>query len=283
MNKFVNMLGITLVTLLPACCVHNSLRHPEPRSTLPEQLQEQTVALDRWIGVVGEDEDGDPEYGEVDPDMDPKAELKTYCAGVWVTKDTILTAEHCVADLGRPKEPPLMKFLRMLTGEKEPAWDPTGQPLFFSAWGDIKDFSGGVRKYRTARNAKVLKVDKDHDLALVKVTDKDIPKHSTVPVASEVHAGEDVHIVGHPSGQWWSYTHGWVAAVRPHADGTDDRYIDAIQISAPVWFGNSGGGAFNGQGELVGIASWLRKGPNFAYFVDYNVIRTFLQQNGIRR
>lgn len=282
MNKFVTLLGLALATLLPACCVHSALVHPAPRQTLPEQLMETTVALDRWVGVVGHDEDGDPEYDEVDPEKDPKAELKSYCTGVWVSRDTILTAEHCVHDLGQPKEHLVEKLLRALIGEPEPKWDPTGQPVFFSVYGDVKDESSGKR-YRTARNGKVHVVDREHDLALVKVTDRDIPRHPVAYVASEVHPGEDVHIVGHPVGLWWSYTHGWVSQIRPHAAGPDDSHRDTIQVSAPVWFGNSGGGAFNANGELIGISSFLRRGPNLAFFVDHNTIRHFLAENGIRR
>lgn len=282
MKKLLSLLGMMLVVLLPACCIHNNLRHPAPRQTTPEKLMDVTVALDRWLGVVGKDEDGDPEYGDVDPEKDPKAELKTYCAGVWVEKDVILTAEHCIHHLGQPEEDPLASLIRRLTHQPEPAWDPTGQPLFFSVYGDVRDDSFG-RKFRTSRNAKVLKVDQEHDLALLKVTDKEIPAHPVMTLAAEAHAGDEVHIVGHPTGLWWSYSHGWIAQFRPHSPNHREKPVDVLQISAPVWFGNSGGGVFNEDGQLLGIASWIQKGPNLSFFVDYETIRWFLSHNGIRR
>jgi S1-C subfamily serine protease len=49
-----------------------------------------------------------------------------------------------------------------------------------------------------------------------------------------------------------------------------------MQVSAPVWFGNSGGGAFNDEGEIVGIASFIMKGPSLGFFIPVDSIRPFL-------
>lgn len=280
MNKLMAWVVIVMATLLPACCVFNGVRHPEPRPNLAEVLESKTVALDHWIGKTGEDEDGDPTYGEVDPDQDPKAELRPYCAGVWISHDVILTAEHCVDDLGKP---PIMQLLQSLGANVEP-WDPTGQAVTYSGWGDVRD--EGVRKIRSAHQATVLAVDMDHDLALVKATPDamdSIPQHPVATLAHETRVGDDVHIVGHTVGLWWSYTRGWVAQLRPGMPGVNEKPVDVLQISAPIWFGNSGGGAFNSDGELLGIASWLRKAPNVGFFVDYNTIRSFLAHNQIKR
>lgn len=280
MNKLMAGVVIVAATLLPACCVFNSVRHPEPRQNLAEQLESKTVALDHWVGAVGKDEDGDTTYGEVDPEEDPKAELRAYCAGVWISQDVILTAEHCVDDLGKP---PVLQLLQALGADVQD-WDPTGQPVTYSGWGDIKD--EGVRKIRNAHQATVLAVDKDHDLALVKATPDTmdaIPRHPVAELATEARVGDDVHIVGHTVGFWWSYTHGWIAQMRPGMLNPSEKRVNVIQISAPVWFGNSGGGAFNADGELLGIASWLRNVPNISFFVDYTTIRTFLANNDIKR
>lgn len=285
MKKFYIMLVLALVTLLPACCVHNNVKQPQPL-TVPtvESMMQTTVALVKWVGVTGVDEDGDPEYGEVDPEKDPKAELRSYCAGVWIDRDVILTAEHCVHDLGQPKEDPLSRMFRMLRGLPEPEWDPTGQLLYFSMYGEVRDESSG-KKWRSSHRAKVLKVDPDHDLALVKVDpDEELRTHPVAALATNVTVGEDVQVIGHPSSLWWTLTRGFVSQIRPHADGPKkNSRIDVLQISAPIWFGNSGGGAFNAQGQLVGISSFMRRGPNLAFFVDHQTIRTFLANNGFRR
>ena len=278
-------MGVVLATLLPACCVFNGAKHPAEKQTLPETLERETVALDRWLGVVGEDEEGEEVIGDVDPEKDAKAELRAYCTGVWVSKDTILTAEHCVDDLGRPEEDPRRAMIRELLGMPKDRWDPTGQPLWISAFGEVSE---GAKKLRGSHRATVLAVDWEHDLALVKVNKEEMATVAAHPVATlaregSLHVGDDVHIVGHTVGMWWSYTRGWVAQVRPGMDGPDgDKKYDCVQVSAPVWFGNSGGGAFNANGELIGISSFIRKVPNMSFFVDTEHLRTFLAHNVTR-
>lgn len=124
------------------------------------------------------------------------------------------------------------------------------------------------------RLALVLKVDAGHDLALL--IDPDAPPHPAAWVASTPPSvGEPIDIVGHPAGLEWTYCHGWVAASRG----------DLLQVSAPVFFGNSGGGAFARDGSLVGIAHTLQVArfgpsrvlvPDVAFFVGVDAMREFL-------
>jgi len=280
MKKLMVVLLFLVACLLPACCVFQSAKHA--RSDLPVQLESKTVAMVHWMGVVGKDEDGDPIVAEVDPDKDSKAVLSTYCAGVWVSNDTFLTANHCVEHLGMP---PMLRLLKTLGASDLPAWDATGQTLTYSNFGDIADTKDG-RHIRSTHQATVLATDTDHDLALVKATpgvmDR-IPSHDVATVATDAKVGEDVHIVGHTVGLPWTYCRGWVAQVRPQMLNADEKPVNVLQISAPVWFGNSGGGAFNAEGELVGISSWIRKAPNVSFFVDYNTVSRFLRSNGLVR
>jgi hypothetical protein len=252
--------------------------------TVPEHLERQTSALVKWIGVVDRDEDGDPEYGEVDPNNDPNAELRPYCSAVWVTNDIMITAEHCVHDLGKPKEDWTHSILRKFMSLPEQEWDPTGQSLSYSAFGDIKDEHG--RHFRSSHDAIVFAVDQQLDLALVKAKPdimNPLPDHEIAVVATEAHVGDEVHIMGHVIGMWWTYTHGWISQFRPESKNADNKKVDAIQISAPVWFGNSGGGAFSKDGKLLGIVSWLtRSAPNVGFFVDFRTVRAFLNKNGIK-
>jgi S1-C subfamily serine protease len=46
-----------------------------------------------------------------------------------------------------------------------------------------------------------------------------------------------------------------------------------------MYFGNSGGGAFNDYGELVGIADWIKRAPEMGFFVHLDTIRSFLDTN----
>ena len=290
MKKLVTGCAIIAAGMLTACVANSDVQHPQhPRATtrftVPEQIARKTVALDKWIGLVGYDEDGDPEYDDVDPNVDPKAMLKPFCSAVWVSKDKILTAFHCVESLGRPPMNIHDMVVKMLTGVS-PKWDPTGQPLTYSIYGDVEEAHGV--KIRTVRDATVYAIDPEEDLALIQATPDEegkLPQHEfAVITQQEVHLGDDLHIVGHPSGQWWSYTHGYVSQHRSQIKNASENPVDAFQVSAPVWFGNSGGGAFNARGELVGIGSWiLTRTPNAGFFIDNDTCRRFLQKNKVVR
>ena len=52
-----------------------------------------------------------------------------------------------------------------------------------------------------------------------------------------------------------------------------------MQVSAPLWFGNSGGGVFDDSGDLVGIAvalAWANA-QNAALCVSLGDLREFLK------
>ena len=86
-------------------------------------------------------------------------------------------------------------------------------------------------------------------------------------------------IVGHTTGLWWTYIEGDVSSSRTHVG----KFSKLLQISSPAWFGNSGGGAFNEDGKLVGISSWIyTKAPMVTFFVHGDVIRSFLVKNNIK-
>lgn len=270
---------LAMCVALPACSVsHAGVGYPQVKLTFAESLEQKTVAMVRWVAV---DEEGNLEEAEKDA---PGAQLAPYCSGVWVNDDTFVTAEHCVDDLGKPSEQADMEKLlppSMLAELDLPAWDPTGQPLTYSNFSDVGDVNG--QKVRRYHDAYVFSIDKDHDLALVRIKDAGAFYHGVAQLATDCHVGDDIHIMGHPAGLWWSYFRGVVAAIRPRAMSASERPVDAIQVSAPVWFGNSGGGAYNGDGQLIGIASWIRKVPNTGFFIRYDVVNDYLNRAHIRR
>lgn len=57
---------------------------------------------------------------------------------------------------------------------------------------------------------------------------------------------------------------------------------DLLQLSGAVWLGNSGGGAFNEDGELIGVCSWIDEGyPGVAFFVHADHVRDLMTRAGI--
>ncbi len=98
--------------------------------------------------------------------------------------------------------------------------------------------------------AKVIGTDKRTDLALIKVDGgSDFPFAKLAE--SKPRVGDWVLAVGNPFGLGGTVTAGIVSA--RGRDIGDGPYDDFIQIDAPVNKGNSGGPAFNMQGEVVGV------------------------------
>lgn len=164
------------------------------------------------------------------------------CSGIWVGENLILTAAHCVEDK---------------------------QLIEYS----IADEYNENKK----RIALTLTVEQDIDLALLLTSAGDV-EHPVVTLTTVViSTGDPVHIIGHPVGYAWSYTQGSVAAIRPDIKSPMGKLDKVVQISAPVWMGNSGGGAFDYQGNLVGICSWISKsGPNLTFFIHRDVVEKFM-------
>lgn len=234
MHKFRNLLRIcTLSFLVGGCCTsvvsHAPLTPPptaeERRHAVVDRLEETTVALV----------------------ADVEGTKKSFCAGVWVARNVILTAAHCVVD-----EPLVLQFSTR------------------------KDFSSGL-----SRDAITFAVDVDADLALLITNPSDPIDHPNVTFSRrDLVPSDDLHIVGHTVGFPWTYAAGKIAAVRLNFTGPMDKPGSYVQVSAPVWMGNSGGGAFDQDGNLVGISSWVStKAPLLAFFIHRDVVAEFLKKN----
>jgi S1-C subfamily serine protease len=126
------------------------------------------------------------------------------------------------------------------------------------------------------RRGTVVKVDEVSDLALVRVAD--IPLTVT-PIAlgsmSDAIVGEDVHAIGHPTGETWTYTKGVISQVRRNFEWTEEEtkkahHADVVQTQTPINPGNSGGPLLSDSGTLIGVNSFKSQGEglNFAVAVD---------------
>src|SRR5271165_2580807 len=98
--------------------------------------------------------------------------------------------------------------------------------------------------------ARVVGTDPKTDLALLKV--KEGGDYPFVTFASQTpRVGDWVVAVGNPFGLGGTVTAGIVSA--RGRDIGSGPYDDFLQIDAPVNHGNSGGPAFNAEGEVVGV------------------------------
>ncbi len=97
---------------------------------------------------------------------------------------------------------------------------------------------------------KVVYIDEDLDIALVKVSGENFP-HLALADAQTVRQGESVFAIGNPSGAMqFSMTKGIVSAVGKFREAGAGTWI---QTDTPINPGNSGGPLVNMRGEVVGL------------------------------
>jgi S1-C subfamily serine protease len=115
--------------------------------------------------------------------------------------------------------------------------------------------------------------DVAHDLALIR--DRTASGHAIAGI-SFPSVGQNVEMMGHPLGLWWSYSRGQVSAIRLKAFGEGEAMY-WIQTTAAVSPGNSGGGLFDDDGNLIGIChGYLPRGQGLSLFVHAKYLRDFL-------
>lgn len=129
----------------------------------------------------------------------------------------------------------------------------------------------------TGHNARVLALDKEADLALIKIDpNRPLP---VVPfgTSSDLMVGESVIAIGNAYGYEHSVTDGRVSFKgRDVTLNKEMGYKGLIQTSAPINPGNSGGPLLNIMGEVVGVNVAIRAGAQnigFALPADYVVGR----------
>lgn len=139
------------------------------------------------------------------------------------------------------------------------------------------------------RRGKVIKVDEISDLALIKVLD--VP-NGRKPVklgdSLEINIGADVHAIGHPRGEAWTYTKGVISQYRNKYQWGDkenpaQHLADVIQTQTPINPGNSGGPLLSDNGSLIGVNSFKAgqsEGLNFAVSIDD--VKSFLSRPASR-
>jgi len=96
---------------------------------------------------------------------------------------------------------------------------------------------------------RVLEVDADLDLALVRASPEAPPWHAATLETRPPRVGSEVFLIGHPFGLDWTVTRGVVSALRRRGGST------VIQTDAAVSPGTSGGAMLDESGRLVGIVT----------------------------
>lgn len=128
--------------------------------------------------------------------------------------------------------------------------------------------------------ADVLRTDPTRDLALLKVDAIPPSVHALeLGNTSEIQVGADVHAIGHPTGEAWTFTKGLISQIRNDyewsAEG-DTHRANVIQTQTPINPGNSGGPLISEAGKLLGVNSFKTTGEGLNFAVSVIDIIAFL-------
>lgn len=193
----------------------------------------------------------------------------SYGAGVWLDPVHIVTAFHCI-DAPDDDDAPHGAEDAMI-----------GARLRYKTYAEVVASRDPRSFSKDGHEASVVAVDKHGDLALLR--SMETVDHDFVDIAHDgMRDGDTVHVVGHPNGNTYTYFRGTVTALRlgrgPYG-GTPSVFM--YQVAAPIWYGNSGGGAFNRHGELAGIISTLSDVGGSGWAVGDRRIVQFLRESGV--
>jgi S1-C subfamily serine protease len=136
--------------------------------------------------------------------------------------------------------------------------------------------------------AKVIKLDEVADLALIHV--EKVPagvEPITLGDMNDLAVGADVHAIGHPTGEAWTYTKGVVSQMRKSYEWSSREtrkahHANVIQTQTPINPGNSGGPLLTNDGKLVGVNSFKSKGEGLNFAIAVDEVHRFIRTSGNR-
>lgn len=132
---------------------------------------------------------------------------------------------------------------------------------------------------RREYEAKVVGVDEDLDLALIKLQTKDRLPFVPMGESSDLMPGETVIAIGNPFGLSNTVTTGVVSATHRNINAQGRTFYDFVQTDASINPGNSGGALLNINGALIGINTAIYGGgaQGIGFAIPVNRARRIVQ------
>jgi len=191
--------------------------------------------------------------------------------------ETFKRVSPCVANIKTTKLVPQQRGLQ-LQGLEVPSgsgsgflWDDKGHVVtnfHVVASGGTRSRSGEMILPSTVKvklagmadalDAKIIGVEPEKDLAVVKIEDRaslsNLPRPIDVGTSNDLQVGQSVIAIGNPFGLDDTLTTGIVSALGRDVDGIGGRPIHGcVQTDAAINPGNSGGPLLDSRGRLIGV------------------------------
>ena len=147
----------------------------------------------------------------------------------------------------------------------------------------LKPTSGTEPDKNDAYGVKLISASEEADLALLKIVKAPAGLMAVnLGDLSSIQVAEDIHIIGHPHGQLWSYSTGVVSQVRAnfdwqYADGSK-HIARVLQMQTAINPGNSGGPVLDNNAKMLGLVAMSEEGQNLNYAVAIDVIKDFVSK-----
>ena len=141
----------------------------------------------------------------------------------------------------------------------------------FHVIGEHRDFSIRFSDGRTFRPESILAIDRNRDLALIKIDTKNLPVLQ-LGNSKDLIPGQAILSIGNPLGYEHSVSRGVVAAIRELEFG-DGRPM--VQVAIPIEPGSSGSPALDLNGKVVAILS-IKSGGAMGFGVPVNELKKLL-------